>query len=204
MKLYTIFTPSHRIFYENHFLTSLPDEFELISIEIPQECLSGEFYKDGWSKTCFRKVELFLKACEENMGDVVVFSDVDIQFFGKIKDILIEELGDYDMACQNDTGSYYCSGFFIFKANEKTLEMFKSMLDNYTSEDQTTLNNNIHMVKSKFLSDKFFTVGKICGVWNGLDFKIPYDILMHHANWTSGIENKIKLLNIVKDKINNK
>jgi hypothetical protein len=70
--------------YEDYFLKSLPNEFEIIPLEIPQECPTGEFYKEGWDKTCYRKVELFHKACEENQGELFAFSDVDIQFFGNI------------------------------------------------------------------------------------------------------------------------
>lgn len=204
MKLYTIFTPSHRQLYEKYFLPSLPQgEFELIPTEIPQECPTGSFYKEGWSQTCFRKVELFIKACQENMGETFVFSDVDIQFFGSLKDTLIEELGDFDIACQNDTGPYYCSGFFVCRGNERTLAMFQAMRDRYNKEDQTSLNDNIRMCKSKFLSRKFFTIAHVTGqVWKGEDVYIPSYVLMHHANWTEGIENKIKLLNMVRSKLN--
>jgi len=203
MKLYTIYTPSHKYLYDNFFIKTLPDEFELISIEIPQVCESGQFYKEGWDKTCFKKVELFLRACEENMGDIFVYSDVDVQFFGKIKEELIKELGRFDIACHNDTGTTYSSGFFICKANKRTLNMFKAMKDNYTDEDQKTLNKHIHMCKSKFLSNKFFTIAHLTNnVWSGQDFKIPYEILVHHADWTEGIENKIKLLTLVSEKIN--
>ncbi len=171
-------------------------------MEIPQECPTGEFYKEGWDKTCYRKVELYEKACVENQGELFAFSDVDIQFFGNVKETMIEELGDYDIACQNDTGHYYCSGFFICRGNERTLNMFSKMKKNYESEDQTTLNRHIHMVKSKFLSRKFFTIGHLTySVWKGTDFNIPYPILIHHSNWVEGIENKIKLLDIVRKKV---
>src|SRR5574343_1401962 len=204
MKLYAIFTPSHRVMYENHFLPSLPKyEFESIPTEIPQVCAKCHFYTQGWSQTCFRKVELFIKACEENMGNIFVFSDVDIQFFGPLKETLLNELGNCDIAVQNDTGPYYCSGFFICRGNERTLAMFNSMKDNYHKEDQTSLNENIHMCRAKFLSRKFFTIAHVTNrVWNGEDVYIPDDILMHHANWTEGIDNKINLLKMVRNKIN--
>jgi hypothetical protein len=122
MKIYTIYSPTHKTLYENYFKKTLPEEFDLFYTEIPQECPSGEFYKNGWSETCFKKVEYFIQICEENMGSKFVFSDVDVQFFGNIKDVLLEELEDYDIACQSDNGTY-CAGFFICNANEKTLNM---------------------------------------------------------------------------------
>jgi len=30
---------------------------------------------------------------------------------------------------------------------------------------------------------------------------VPPDIVIHHANWTVGIDNKINLLNIVRNKL---
>lgn len=204
MKLYTIYTESHKEMYKNYFLKTLPNEFEVIANEIPQECPTGEFYESGWDKTCYRKIELYLKAAEENIGEAFVFSDVDIQFFGKIKDTLLEELGDFDIACQNDTGPYYCSGFFICRGNERTINMFREMLKNYDKEDQTTLNNHIHLSKSKFLSHKFFTIGHLLNTaWDGQEFELQSEMLMHHSNWVVGIENKIKLMDIVREKNDN-
>ena len=56
MKVYTTYTPSHKIMYDNYFLKTLPDEFDVHAYEIPQECDTGDFYSDGWDKTCYRKV----------------------------------------------------------------------------------------------------------------------------------------------------
>ena len=203
MNLYSVFTPSHREMYEKYFLPSLPDEFVVHAKEIPQECPTGSFYQEGWDRTCYRKVEHFIEICKENFGDMFIFSDVDIQFFGKFKDVMIEELGDCDIACQDDY-STFSSGFFICKCNDTTLEMFENMKKFYNKEDQTSLNDQIHICKHKFLPrGKFFTFGHIVPrPWQGEDFDVPEDILVHHANWVAGIDNKIKILDLVKEKVN--
>ena len=202
MKVYTTFTPSHKVLYENYFLKTLPDEFEVKAYEIPQECNSGDFYSDGWDKTCYRKVELFYKACEENMGDIFVYLDVDIQFFGNIKNILIEELGDFDIACQDDI-SHACSGQFICRCTDRTLNMFANMKEHYRLEDQTTLNDHIWLCRNKFLSRRFFSFGHVMTKpWSEEDFNIPENIVSHHANWVIGIDNKIKIMDIVREKYN--
>ena len=205
MKLYTTFTPSHRGMYENYFLKTLPDEFELCVVEDDeQHCSTGDFYSQGWSETCFKKVELFIKACEENMGGMFFYCDVDVQFFGPIKDQLIAELGDHDIACQDDY-STYSSGVYICRANQKTLQMFKDMKENYNKEDQTTLNDHIHKVKHKKLSHRFFTFGHVVPrPWRGEYFDIPNDILVHHANWVVGVENKIKIMDFVREQYESK
>jgi hypothetical protein len=55
MNLFTTFTPSHRCLYENYFLKTLPDEFNLHVIEDDkQHCKTGSFYQEGWDKTCYK------------------------------------------------------------------------------------------------------------------------------------------------------
>ena len=61
------------------------------------------------------------------------------------------------------------------------------------------------------LSKEYWTYGELAlqratptntsGTWQGTeDFDIPKDIVIHHANWTTPFNNKIKLLNIVRQK----
>ena len=207
MNIYTTYSPSHRVFFEKYFQPTIPNELNLISEEFDQVCQTGEWYSDNWEEACRNKVEFFLKICKENMGKEFIFSDVDVQFFGDIKDQLLLELEDYDIACQSDgiannNNQAYCSGFFICKGNERTLSMFQSMVDEYKTEDQYTLNQHIHRCKHKFLSPLFYTVGYGMDsprAWSPEDgFLLPDRILAHHANWTEGIKRKILLLDLVK------
>ena len=202
MKLYTTFTPSHKILYEDYFLKTLPDEFDLHVVEDDeQSCPTGAFYQEGWDKTCYKKVELFIKACQESMGGHFFYCDVDVQFFGNIVEQLLLELEDCDIACQDDITTF-SSGVYICKASETTLKMFETMKDNYNKEDQTTLNDHIHMCKHKKLSHKFFTFGHVVPrPWQGEEFEIPKDILVHHANWVVGIENKMRIMDYVKEQL---
>jgi hypothetical protein len=203
MKIYTIHTPTHDGLYKNHFLPSLPDGFVVHSKVIEQECATGSYYREGWDKTCFRKVLYYKQICEQNQGETYVFSDVDIQFFGMTPEDLLSELGDYDIACQNDTGMIYCSGFWVCKGNERTLDLFTSMVEKYHLEDQTSLNEQIWRARAKFLSHRFFTIGHSVGAqWKDQQFDIPKDILMHHGNWTVGLYNKDLLLKRVREKYN--
>lgn len=205
MRLYTTYTPSHKILYENYFLKTIPKEFDIIAIEDKeQHCLTGNFYSEGWDKTCFKKIELFIRACEESMNDYFFYCDVDVQFFKPIKDELIYELGDFDIACQDDYTTY-SSGVFICRANQYTLQMFKDMKEKYNKEDQTTLNEHIHKVKHKKLSHRFFTFGHIVPrPWLGEYFTVPDNILMHHANWVVGINNKMKIMDFVRHQYESK
>jgi len=203
MKVYTYYTESHKNMFDNYFSKTIED-LEIKAFIGEQECKSGEYYSTGWKTTTMKKVDVFINAVKENMGDIFVFSDVDIQFFGPIKDSLLQELGDFDIAIQNDYNGGLCSGFFICRGNERTLNMFESMKNNghLYAEDQYALNMNLHLCKVTVLSTRFWTFGQFGGQWKGQIFDIPENILMHHANWTEGINNKIKLLDIVREKYN--
>ena len=145
MNLYTFYTPSHKSLYEDYFLKTLPkNAFNLIVRENPQECPTGDYFAPGWRETVFRKIELLIEACKESWGDVFAYSDVDVQFFGLTADILLAELGAFDIACQYDMDSQYCAGFFVCRANHSTLDLFCTMRDNYGKCDQATMNVYIH------------------------------------------------------------
>ena len=215
MKLYTCYTSSHYTLYSEYFLKSLNNltNIELIAKELVQESETGDFLSTGFFNTMVKKVELIISACRENPNQLFIYADCDIQFFGDIVDPLIAELGDFDIACQNDVAPFrdrltYCAGFFICRANDRVLNMFTEILKEmqlvnpleYT--DQNVLNEKLDMCSHKLLSNQFYTVSQSTNtVWNGqADFTIPNNLLMHHANWTVGVANKLKLLESVKEK----
>jgi hypothetical protein len=212
MRLYTLYTPSHKVFYKNYFLKTVPKEFKIIKKEIKKQiCSTGVYDSTGWEKVTYEKVKFFHDICKENLGKIFFYCDVDVNFFKKsIIEELIFELSDYDIACQNDVIDFgmYSSGVFVCRANKDTLNLFSLMKNNFYLEDQTTLNNFIKICKPKLLSDKFFTIRHIIKTdnWTKSDdrnkeVKINKKILVHHANWTRGIKNKINLLEFVRNNI---
>jgi len=214
MKIYTLFTDSHKDLLYQYFLPSLYhyEDAEVIIKKIPQYCQSGEYGQDGWFETMIEKVKYHIQSCKENLGQKFIYSDCDVQFLNRFIDIAIEELSDYDIACQDDVHPYndsttYCAGFFICNANDKTLNLFETILDSMlvssdrtSYNDQSALNDHLSRVKHKTLSHKFYTIAQTTSSLWQEDYavKIPTDILVHHANWTHGVHNKLKLLNFIK------
>lgn len=203
MRLYTTFTPSHKALYEGHFLRTLPRCFEPVVVEYgDQPCPSGRYKNEGWDLVCMRKADLFLGACMQNMGGVFFYCDVDVQFFGEGLDaVLMDELADADIACQDDLKEFN-SGVFVCRCNDRTLAMFRSVRENYAMDDQSSLNRHIGMCRARRMSRRFFNVGMILkSTWNGqTEFGVPENIVLHHANWTIGVPNKMRLLEMVRNK----
>ena len=205
MKLYTFYTDSHQSMYEEVFLPSLiPNEYELIAKKFDQHCPSGDFDSEGWDITMRNKAELILQAIEDNWGEVFVYVDCDVQFFQPTKDYIIESMGNADLICQNDMHSY-CAGFVAVRANEKTQELYKKVIADTPKcgDDQRALNGVLRrerrIVKVKKFDNRIFTIAMAeRAIWHGKEVTVPNNLLAHHANWTVGIENKLKLMEMVR------
>lgn len=210
MDIYCLYTDSHEDLFENWFKKTLPNELNLKSVKKDQHCKTAKYRESGWEQTTKEKIELAIKACEDNFGDFFIFSDVDVQFFDNVKDDLLKEIDGYDIAFQKGKEAY-CSGFFICKSNKKTLEFFKKSLEEHHKYkgEQSTYNDvlkKINNLKVKSLPKKYYTIGfdfdKI--PWKSginLNFELPPNIKIHHATCTIGNKNKKELLKKMRNKL---
>lgn len=209
--LYVIFTPSHKILFEKYFQPSLQDNFDLHIKKIPQECPSAEFMSENWTKTTIKKVIYIIEAIKENRGNIIIYADVDIQFFGPIEKDIRRLMKKKDFLIQkDDPKGRVCSGFFVMRANKKTLALWEDVLtimqNDHTVSDQTALNRCLNKKKNPYaicwdyLPNRYFGGGTLTGrSWRpGRKIYVPKNAKMHHANWTKGIKNKIKQLLYVK------
>lgn len=215
MNFYTFFTQSHKSMYEDYFLNSFPyDQFNLIAEEFKQECPTASFRSEGWNKTMRQKIATILKGLKDNKGDLIVHGDCDIQFFpsnGNIKNELIKELGSHEMAFQDD-GYALCAGFFICKCTDRVISLFEEVNERLEefSEDQDAMNKILPSTKISYkkLSSKFYTLARD-NQWQVYGGQMQYEmnndrantVLVHHANFTIGIDNKLKLLELVKKSV---
>ena len=219
MKLYTTYSESHAEIFEQWFLPSLKltnPNIDLYHNTYAQVCSSGRFMSHGWQQTMIIKNELIISSLDQaEEGEIIIHSDVDVQFFKDIQKNLDQSLFmDHDMVCQSDGGgvlcdqglSAFCYGFMIIKNNFKTRSMFKRILELVkitNSTDQFLLNNIYKQFDVSILGydRSYFSVwmSNNCLVWDGEELvNIPDNLILHHANWTLGVDNKIKLFDIVK------
>lgn len=197
MKLYTYYTDSHKYLYDN-FLKKTVDihqEYELIAGIGVQHCIDGGFCTENFGKTCFEKIRFMIDSNEWESNNVIMFCDADTMFLNKTKEILLNELGEYDMIFQND--SHTCNtGIYLCRKNNRVKELLEhifSIKDEFHNE-QVALNHTIHShpIKYKLFDHKVWNV-KFQGLdpWDGITtINFPDDILMFHANYMLGIKNK--------------
>jgi hypothetical protein len=216
-KMYCMYTPQFKTLYEQYFLPSLKDDFEIVLKECEQECPSGIFKSAGWEKTMLRKLEMLLEAIDTHWNDRIFFySDVDIIFLKPILETCLSYLGDHDFVVQQGwPRKGLCAGFFVMKGNEKTRKLITTAIHLLQSEmapeDQAAIQIALDHttpgeISWKFLPPKQFPNGKrvIRNYKQGLysvDSEISLDesILLFHANCCIGLDNKYHFLNRVQD-----
>lgn len=214
IKLLTFFSESHKDMYNDYFLKSfndhLSESFNLLPNTIEQYTKDGDYYNKGFNRAMKEKIKIIINNIDIGDETPMVFADADIQFFGDFSNEIKNIIGDNDILFQDDI-LMVCAGFMVFKQTEKVREFFVNVynITHKFEHDQVAINHlintNQHNLKVKKLDrELFFTIGSATNAkqWNGeTNLTIPKNILVHHANWTVGNDNKIKLLNYIKDEV---
>lgn len=218
MNIYTFYTPSHKIFFNQYFKPTASQEFTVNGhLHETQLCPEALYKSEGWRTTQIEKVKHWINCIRTNFGDHIICCDTDIQFLGPIKDKIIDYLGDGDIGFQqNWLGGKICSGFFVCKCCPKTLEFFELTLNKLkilNREDTAGGGEQYVMqeiIEKKFLNLKYIKL-KFSEFWcPGIEYEdlsqltIPEDICMHHANWVHGVDRKLDQLDYVSRFIHNK
>lgn len=212
--IYTVASESHKVFLP--WFNTIKNVYPNIKTEIKyinQVCETGKFGDPGWSGAVFLKLSMLnnlLNAHPDN--SIFVYSDVDVQFFKPFHSILNKLLENYDIVFQSDRFAQ-CSGFFACKKTKITKFLFTVALNLMKSgkagRDQVAINLALEKVPIKYISlpmqffnytfSPSFELYKKNWEPEFGKLNIPKSAFMHHANWTLGIENKLKMLQCVKD-----
>lgn len=218
--LYTFYTPSHEILLREWFLPSIQDDFEVVVKLFDQTCPSGTYMETGWITTMLYKVDLIIDAINEHWGNIIFYADVDVQFFKPTADHIHKALQVSDLVIQRASPKdKVCAGLFALRANDHTLKLFKQVKNRIKlrkESDNPALDAILHWpycgVKWDYLPISFFSTGGLSSktfsqknCWQeGDSVIIPDELILHHANYTKGVDNKIKLLEYVKSLIREK
>lgn len=210
MLLFCCYTPAHEVLYRQVFRPSVPEGFEvrptLIGIEGPGDYLSDEFLR------CIRaKLDLVVRSIAENPGKVIVWSDVDIQFFDASPSELTAELesSEYDVLFQRESPRLndVNTGFFVCRCIPAVLVFFRTVrseLDQHREENEQMVvnrlifNNELETWNSKLgtLKPKSSTQNSQIS-WGYLPRSFyartqgwppPRHLMIYHANYTKGAD----------------
>ena len=209
--LYSLFTPSHRPLQERYFEPTLPDDVDL-HLEFLDHPGEGLFHDESWRRAVIFKVELILEALRRHAGDVFAYTDVDVQFFGSFASWFHRALSRSDLIFQTDApGPALCTGFILCRSNEITRAFWRQVLDQMRKtearEDDQIVAGRLAWtmpgLKFSYLPPIFYGGGTLTGRrWlPGERLEIPRGLLMHHANFSIGVSQKILQLEHVQDQV---
>lgn len=223
MKLFTSYTDSHIPMMEEFFLPTLPTGIELVKYHVPN-IFGGNMVGKDWRKIAIARWEWLVDELnKQEKGSIVLFTDVDIQWFDPdFVSKVPELLGDNDAAYQHDLIREACCGFHIIRCSEQSIafyELVKNELkrkDFGGLQDQLALNELLpsgiirycllpaHVVWTTrrehggcFASgiDSIFGYGEP----DRHTFVVPNDIMVHHSNWNTNIVTKTEVLHRVRE-----
>ena len=214
-KLYCFYTPSHEKMFKEWLEPGAKKEYQINAIAFDQQLSdSGEYRLAGWRETQYNKVLYWIEAVKENMGEVIVCSDVDVNFLKPSYNYFKELLHSDDIAFQtnrDDGSDRICSGFFLCRCSLQTQNFFEVVAkrlkaimhepgggEQYVMED--LINEGWLQLKIKMIPrDKVWNPGRKYEKVEDLD--VPESVMVHHANWAEGDEIKINQLEYVKSKL---
>lgn len=171
------------------FIRSIKDDWEVNIVKV--NMLPGELRSLEFNSIERKKQEMVVEQIKENYGELLIVSDVDIQFFNKCTPIILKSLGDKDILFQAarvhpaewKSGDEVNIGFMVMVCNEKNLKLIEATIkrdwSQYNNTGQATVNA---LLKEKAIIDLKYGVLPE-QFWLPKWYKIdpPRDIVMHHA-----------------------
>lgn len=222
MNLLTNYSDVNEKLYTDFFLKSEVTEYEILAKKLTQLCPTGEYMSYGWNKITKNKMIFIRDYILTSREKYFLYSDPDIIFLKKSRELLIKLLNESncDILFQSDkhencVSDPYNTGIFISKVNDRVFNLFQQIINynfNDNQDDQTILNICVldnPEIKVGFLPKTFYNYNfwrrdqknynELPMNWNSsINIQIPNDTVAFHANWTSGVPNKEKLLSMVR------
>ncbi len=198
------------------FLPSIQDDFDLQATFIEQHG-EGCYREADWAKAVLVKADKIIGAINDNWADIFVYADCDIQFFRPVKEVLHRAIRGHDIVCQQDhPAGVLCTGFFICRANRKTLRLWKRVRESLRSAGRDQPAFNALVRRPRNLRERLWQLVMRCrvgrlptaffggGTFSGKPWRpgdglfVPDNAAMHHANWTVGVDRKVAQLSYVR------
>lgn len=125
VKLYSIYT-DEMLDLKNTFLESVKDDWDLTLDRFEG---GGHVLDEGWYDILKDRTVYIVNKIKENMGQVIVWCDIDVQFFRPCIQFIEEAIKDKDIVFLDEgrNGHVNC-GFVVIRCNEKTLALYEKVL----------------------------------------------------------------------------
>ncbi len=191
--MYAVYTKSHEVLIREFFLPSLPDDVDL-RLSIYDVDGPGDFLDEGFIKTICHKLGLIIESVDQNEGEVIVWADVDIQFFNSFVEPVRELTSRFDLCCQTETfaNGDVNTGFIALRCNSDIHHFFervRNMVVESGRNEQPVVNELIDTGQMEGLG-----IGRFShSFYAATHGPPPENIILHHANDTAALPHKPSL-----------
>ena len=202
LKLYSIYTKETRAL-KDIFIRSIQDDWELNIGCINEVDVDGNFGTLEFGQLMRKRIEYLTTIIKENWNDIIIWSDIDIQFFRGCSRLLMDTIDEYDLVFQSEhwPSKEINAGFIVIRCNQKTFLFFKSVLqfklESLKYFDQSAMNQilskNTLNLKWDILPPQFWAMSH--------DTLPPKNIVLHHANCTNPIVKDGKKIGSIAQKL---
>ena len=148
------------------------------------------------------KTEMVINSIKQNMGEIIIVSDIDIIFYKPVMDCVKVSMENHEICFQKEFKYYGLNiGFISILCNENTLEFWEKIHDVVSTTnrwDQEIVNDFIFNDKHKIKWNLFPS-----SIWNWSQGELNKDIKLHHANCASSKDEKFEQMKFVFNHINN-
>lgn len=159
------------------------------------------------------KTNMIVNAIQENDGEIILVSDIDIIFYQPVVDKIQELMKQKDILFQSEWLDRFVNiGFIAIRCCQKTLrfwEIVRNQIFLYKSWDQRVVNELLYDFTFNMENRFEMRWGRLpISFWarslSGSKLNVPNDIYLHHANGVSSMDGKFEQFDLVKNKLNEK
>jgi len=189
MKLFCSLTPSHELLFHSYFRPTLPAGFDLQIIR-SSGAGQGDFLSADWSQAVMEKGQAICQSLRENHGEVIVWSDVDVQFLAlqtaDLSALLTQSGREILFQREWREAEEANAGFFVCRSTAAVIALFDGVLEDMAGLDvprnQPAINTRLQhpqpAVAWGYLPLSFYA--------RTHGWPPPADLALHHANGTVG------------------
>lgn len=160
MKIYAVSTPAvaglHDMFVQS--IRGVEPDAEVI-VKVLDDSGNGDFGTDEFKAIQKRRLELICQWIKGNEGDVILVSDIDIQYLRPFAAEMVDAIGDADVAFQRETDENGVNvGQMVIRCSRVALRFFEEVLKivNETGEwEQAVINRLLPAIRSMLLPRTF-------------------------------------------------
>ncbi len=211
MKLYGVWTPDWQVFHDR-FLGSLKDDFDLRLTELAWVRGDGSWQSPGMKIANYVLWRKLSNAMEDSPGEVLVLTDLDIEWFAPAKDLMLEALGDQDAVfareSKHELDVRINTGICVFRSTPAIRQLIREYADflfeKYLIAQESVLGQAEllrRLLQRPDISWGYLPYSFASFACGGQDMQFPETPVCYHANGVPTLADKLAYFDLVRRRI---